>query len=182
MHIIDVYGFFWDRTTVRNEMNFFIKCLFTFTFNWTLRANLASSTAACIQCWHVKKRQTSTFVFLVKFQFTLYAQLSTLCLENFNDTCGLSGAQEPGEGVLGHQVVDPLLCGVESVGTHRVHHTQQSLASFCIQVYLRAKVPLHHRGRALVLFCPSAPTSCGASGLMNWLQMLLALVLEGAPL
>lgn len=119
---------------------------------------------------------------MVKIQSTLSTQLSTLCLESFNDMCGLRGAQEPGEGVLGHQIVDPLLRGVESVGTQRVHHAQQSLASFCIQVYLRAKVSLHHCCQAFELLCLSAPTSCAASGLMNWLQMLLALVLEGAPL
>lgn len=66
--------------------------------------------------------------------------------------CGLSGAQEPREGVLGHQSVDPLLRGIESVGTHRVHHAQQSLAGFCIQVHLRAKVSLHHCCQAFVLF------------------------------
>lgn len=67
--------------------------------------------------------------------------------------CGLRGAQEPREGVLGHQIVDPLLRGVECVGTHRVHHTQQSLARFCIQVYLRAKASLHRCCQTSVLFC-----------------------------
>lgn len=57
---------------------------------------------------------------------------------------GLSGAQEPRERVLGHQIEDPLLRGFEGVGTHRVHHSPQSLAGFCVQVYLRTKVSLHH--------------------------------------
>lgn len=71
---------------------------------------------------------------------TICTQSSTLCLESFNDVGVLSGAQEPWEGVFGHQSVDRLLCSIESVSTHRVHHTQQSLPSFGIQVYLRTEV------------------------------------------
>lgn len=66
--------------------------------------------------------------------------------------CVLSGAQEPWEGVFGHQSVDPLLRSIESVGTRRVHHTQQSLPSFSIQVYLRTKVSTHCSRRAFCAF------------------------------
>lgn len=154
--------------------------MFIYTY-MQVHIRTSSSIAACTQYRHIKQPQTSTLIGKNEIHIKS-AQLSTLCLESFNDMCGLSGAQEPREGVLGHQTVDLLLGGFESVGTHRVHHAQQSLAGFCIQVYLRAKVPLHHCCQAFVLFCLSAPTSCGASGLMNWLQMLLALVLEGASL
>lgn len=67
--------------------------------------------------------------------------------------CGLSGAQESREGVLGHQIVDPLLRGIESVCTHRVHQPQQSLAGFCIQVNLSAKASLHHCHQAFLSLC-----------------------------
>lgn len=146
MHVIDAYCFRCNRT-VRNKMAFFIKCLFTFTCKFILGPNLASSIAA-----RSIATQTSTFTGKNEIHFKS-AQLSILCLEGFNDLSGLSGTQEPREGVLGHQIEDPPLRGFESVGTHRVHHTQQSLAGFCIQVYLRAKVSLHRSCRAFVHFC-----------------------------
>ncbi len=60
-------------------------------------------------------------------------------LVSLNDLHAVRGPQEPGEGVFGHQIVDPLLCLVECVGTQRVHHSQQSLPGLSVQVYLRAK-------------------------------------------
>lgn len=62
-----------------------------------------------------------------------------MCLENLNGVHAVSGAQEPGEGVFGHQSVDPLLGVVECAGTHGVHHTQQSLPGLSVQVNLRGK-------------------------------------------
>lgn len=96
--------------------------------------------------------------------------------------CALIGAQEPREGVFSHQSVDPLLCGVEGVGTGGVHHTQQGLPGLCIQVHLRTEASLHSCSQPFPLSLYSAPTSCGASGVMNWLHILLALALEGASL
>lgn len=60
-------------------------------------------------------------------------------LESLNGLHAVRGAQEPGEGVFGHQTVDPLLCLVEFVGTQRVHHSQQSLPGLSVQVYLRGE-------------------------------------------
>lgn len=60
-----------------------------------------------------------------------------VALKSLNGLYAVSRAQEPGEGVLGHQTVDPLLCLVECVSTQRVHHPQQNLPGLSIQVYLR---------------------------------------------
>lgn len=62
-----------------------------------------------------------------------------MCLESLNSPHAVSRAQEPGEGVFGHQTVDPLLCLVECVGTQGVHQIQQSLPGLSVQVYLRRK-------------------------------------------
>lgn len=60
-------------------------------------------------------------------------------LKSLNRFRTMRRVQETREGVFGHQSIDSLLCLVECVGARRVHHTQQSLASLSIQVYLRAK-------------------------------------------
>lgn len=65
--------------------------------------------------------------------------INRVCLESPNGLHAVSRAQEPWEGVFGHQTVDPLLCLVECVCTQRVHHTQQVLPGLSVQVYLRGK-------------------------------------------
>lgn len=61
----------------------------------------------------------------------------TACSESRDGLCALWGTQEPGEGVFGHQTVDPLLCLIEPVRTHRVHRLQQGFPGLGVQVHLR---------------------------------------------
>lgn len=68
--------------------------------------------------------------------------------------CVLGGTQEPWEGVFGHQSVDPPLRSVEGVGARRVHHTQQSLPGFSIQVYLTEASPHYCCQAFFNLFLP----------------------------
>lgn len=58
---------------------------------------------------------------------------------SFDGLHAVRGAQEPREGVFGHQVVDSLLSVAECVGTRRTRHTQQSLPGLSVQVDLRGK-------------------------------------------
>lgn len=59
-----------------------------------------------------------------------------MCSESFDGLHALRGAQEPREGVFGHEVVDSLLSVVECVGTRKVRHAQQSLSGLGVQVDL----------------------------------------------
>lgn len=81
---------------------------------------------------HIKHRFISNY-------FQSRSVIINVCLESLNGLHAVRGAQEPWEGVFGHQTVDPLLCLIECVCTQRVHHTQQSLPGLSVQVYLRGK-------------------------------------------
>lgn len=83
-----------------------------------------------------------------------------MCLESLDGLHAVLGAQEARKGILGHQTVDPLLGLVESVGTRRVHHTQQSLAGLSIQVHLKEERDDYHKKKPLQSFICSELSQC----------------------
>lgn len=77
----------------------------------------------------------------------------SVCLKFLYGLHAVSRAQETREGVFGHQVVDPLLCLVECVGTQRVHHGQQTLPGLSVQVYLRKRQIIRRNSPVKVSSC-----------------------------